>query len=296
MLNTFENLWNGTLTGEARLNALKYVDSNICLENKDSGEHFLYHVAKNGETKLLRKLTDVEVLGTVGLLAKMFGYTTNEAGYKVLDSHVRAIYGDSITPNRARQMYERLAEKGFAACNVALGAGSFSTQCAETVDGKLLPFTRDSYGIAVKATWCEAEQDIPVYAERALEDKDMLLEMAGRDVALYNVNCSTAYRVHVDENLHVHYGETIDESNLPKIKVERQLFKNPKTDTGKFKKSQKGLIYVTEENGEIVAYDGYTTDTIPKEGNLLQPIFRDGKMLKETTLAEIRNRLHNNNF
>ena len=238
----------------------------------------------------------MQVLGTVGLLAKMFGYTTNEAGYKVLDSHVRAIYGDSITPNRARQMYERLAEKGFAACNVALGAGSFSTQCAETVDGKLLPFTRDSYGIAVKATWCEAEKDIPIYTERAIEDKDMLLEMVGRDIALYNVNCSITYKAYIDENLHIHYGETLDESNLPKVKVERQLFKNPKTDTGKFKKSQKGLIYVTEENGEIVAYDGYTTDTIPKEGNLLQPIFRDGKMLKETTLAEIRNKLHNNNF
>ena len=39
--------------------------------------------------------------GTVELLWEMFGGTINEAGYKVLDSHVRAIYGDSITPNRA---------------------------------------------------------------------------------------------------------------------------------------------------------------------------------------------------
>lgn len=179
----------------------------------------------------------VEALGTVGLLWKMFGGTVNNAGYKVLDKHVRAIYGDSITPNRANQMYQRLAEKGFAACNVALGAGSFSTQCAETPYGELLPFTRDSYGIAVKATWCQ--------------DKT---------------------------------GE------------ERQLFKNPKTDTGKFKKSQRGLIYVTEENGEIVAYDGYTTETLPKEGNLLQPIFKDGKMLHEVSLNDVRQRLHNNNF
>lgn len=180
----------------------------------------------------------VEVMGTVELLWNMFGGTVNEAGYKVLDKHVRAIYGDSITPTRAEQMYRRLAEKGFAACNVALGAGSFSTQCAETPDGRLFPFTRDSYGIAVKATWCADE----------------------------------------------HKGE------------ERQLFKNPKTDTGKFKKSQKGLIYVTEENGEIVAYDGYTTETLPKEGNLLQPIFRDGKMLHEVSLNDVRQRLHNNNF
>ena len=180
----------------------------------------------------------VESLGTVGLLAKMFGYITNAEGYKVLNPHVRAIYGDSITPTRAREIYQRLADKGFAANNVALGAGSFSTQCAETPDGRLLPFTRDSYGIAVKATWCADETK----------------------------------------------GE------------ERQLFKNPKTDTGKFKKSQKGLIWVGyDENGEIIAKDGYTTDTLP-EGNLLQPIFRDGKMVKETTLAEIRERLHGGDF
>ena len=87
--------------------------------------------------------TSVELLGTVELLWKLFGGTVNEAGYRVLDKHVRAIYGDSITPNRANQIYQRLAEKGFASCNVALGAGSFSTQCAETADGRLLPFTRD---------------------------------------------------------------------------------------------------------------------------------------------------------
>jgi hypothetical protein len=68
------------------------------------------------------------------------------------------------------------------------------------------------------------------------------------------------------------------------------------TDTGKFKKSQKGLIWVGyDENGEIIAKDGYTTSTLP-ENSLLQPIFRDGKMLKETTLAEIRERLHNGDF
>lgn len=205
-------------------------------ENEDNWA--LYHINDDFTATKVRDVTKHEKLGTVGLLWEMFGGTVNNAGYKVLDKHVRAIYGDSITPNRANQIYQRLAERGFASCNVALGAGSFSTQCAETTDGRLLPFTRDSYGIAVKATWCADE----------------------------------------------HKGE------------ERQLFKNPKTDTGKFKKSQKGLIYVTEENEEIVAYDGYTTETLPKEGNLLQPIFRDGKMLKETTLTEIRQRLHNNKF
>ena len=237
VLDKFAKLFSGELTDKERGRLINKLGKDICVENKDTGEYFTYHIEMNGSSKLVSKITEVEVLGTVGLLAEMFGYTVNEAGYKVLDSHVRAIYGDSITPNRAEQMYRRLAEKGFAANNVALGAGSFSTQCAETPDGRLLPFTRDSYGIAVKATWCQ--------------DKD---------------------------------GD------------ERQLFKNPKTDTGKFKKSQKGLIYVSlDKNGEIIAREEFTTKDIP-DNNMLQPIFRDGKMVNETTLAEIRNRLHNNDF
>lgn len=217
--------------------AAVFVDKPFFVEDEQKYYKLVKTEGKDGYVAVDGK--SIVQKGTVELLWEMFGGTVNEAGYKVLDSHVRAIYGDSITPTRAKQMYSRLAEKGFAACNVALGAGSFSTQCAETEDGQLLPFTRDSYGIAVKATWCADETK----------------------------------------------GE------------ERQLFKNPKTDTGKFKKSQKGLIYVTtDENGEIIARDGYTTETIPKDGNLLQPIFRDGKMLKETTLAEVRQRLHNNDF
>lgn len=218
---------------------------DINVIDKETGKVYKYHVnkgCKDGEDNdwtvtLVKEYTHEEAVGTVELLWEMFGGTVNAAGYKVLNSHVRAIYGDSITPTRAEQIYQRLAQKGFAANSVALGAGSFSTQCAETPDGRLLPFTRDSYGIAVKATWCM--------------DKD---------------------------------GD------------ERQLFKNPKTDTGKFKKSQKGLIWVgLDENGEIIAKDGFTTDTLP-ENSLLQPIFRDGKMLKETSLAEIREKLHNGDF
>lgn len=178
-----------------------------------------------------------EIKGTVELLWDLFGGMINEAGYKVLNSHVRCIYGDSITPARAEQIYARLEAKGFAACNVALGAGSFSMNCIEGENGQLYPFTRDSYGIAVKATYAK------------------------------NSN-----------------GE------------EYQLFKNPKTDTGKFKKSQKGLIHVRVENGEIVAYDGYDSKTFPKEENMLQVVFRDGKMIKETTLTEVRDRLHDNKF
>lgn len=78
----------------------------------------------------------------------IFGGTINEQGYKVLDSHIGAIYGDSITPERQVQIYERLAAKGFAATNIVLGIGSYTYQYN----------TRDSLGFAAKGAWFEVEE------------------------------------------------------------------------------------------------------------------------------------------
>lgn len=62
-----------------------------------------------------------------------------------------------------------------------------------------------------------------------------------------------------------------------------------------FKKSQKGLCYVYEENGELKYKDEYTSEDIP-EGNLLETVFKDGKLMKEYTLREIRQRLNGGEF
>lgn len=86
--------------------------------------------------------------GVIELLWDIFGGTVNEQGYKVLDSHIGAIYGDSITPERQVQIYERLAAKGFAATNIVLGVGSFTYQYN----------TRDTLGYACKGSWFEVEE------------------------------------------------------------------------------------------------------------------------------------------
>ena len=96
------------------------------------------------------------VTETVFKLWDIFGGTVNSKGYKVLDPHVKAIYGDSITVQRCEQIYEILTEKGFACSNVALGVGSFSFQCIEE-DGILKPFTRDTFSSCIKATYCEID-------------------------------------------------------------------------------------------------------------------------------------------
>ncbi len=177
------------------------------------------------------------VTETVFRLWEIFGGTINTKGYKVLNPHIKAIYGDSITPQRAEKIYKTLVEKGFACNNVSLGVGSFSMQCVEEGD-ILKPFTRDTFGIAVKAT----------------------------------------------------YGEMGDRPLL--------IFKNPKTDDGHFKKSQRGMCCVFEnENGEITYQDGFDKNTFPKnKENLLKTVFKDGKTVKEFTLAEIRQTLHGGKF
>ena len=92
-----------------------------------------------------RKISPAEQKGVIELLWDVFGGTTNEQGYKVLDSHIGAIYGDSITIDRADEICERLEAKGFASTNVVLGIGSFTYQYN----------TRDTFGFAMKATYVE---------------------------------------------------------------------------------------------------------------------------------------------
>jgi nicotinamide phosphoribosyltransferase len=94
------------------------------------------------------------VTRTVFKLWDEFGGTVNSKGYKVLNPHVKAIYGDSITVQRCEQIYQILMDNGFACSNVALGVGSFSFQCIEE-DGILKPFTRDTFSSCIKATYCE---------------------------------------------------------------------------------------------------------------------------------------------
>ncbi len=175
------------------------------------------------------------VTKTVFRLWDIFGGTVNQKGYKVLDPHVKAIYGDSITIQRCEEIYRILMEAGFACSNVALGVGSFSMQCVEE-EGILKPFTRDTFCSCIKATYCE---------------------IAG----------------------------------LP-----HPIFKNPKE--GGFKKSQKGCcVVLRDENDRLVYQDGFTWQKACEyPGNLFIPVFRDGKLLREQSLAEIRALLHNGAF
>jgi nicotinamide phosphoribosyltransferase len=109
-----------------------------------------------------------EFKGVIELLWDVFGGTINEQGYKVLDSHIGAIYGDSITIDRAEQICSRLEAKGFASTNIVLGVGSFTYQFN----------TRDTFGFAMKATYVELE--VPKFGE--LVDQNLNTEIIGREI------------------------------------------------------------------------------------------------------------------
>jgi nicotinamide phosphoribosyltransferase len=99
--------------------------------------------------------------GLIELLWDTFGGTINEQGYKVLDSHIGAIYGDSITIERCEQICERLKAKGFASTNIVFGVGSYSMGYA----------TRDNQGGAVKSTYVEINgEGVEIFKDPVTDD------------------------------------------------------------------------------------------------------------------------------
>jgi nicotinamide phosphoribosyltransferase len=102
-------------------------------------------IIKDNNTGISREISEAEYKGVVELLWETFGGTMTEKGYKLLDSHIGTIYGDSITMDRATEICERLKAKGFASINWVAGIGSYTYQCN----------TRDTFGFAMKATYGE---------------------------------------------------------------------------------------------------------------------------------------------
>ena len=159
--------------------------------------------------------------GVVTLLAEIFGTTTNEKGFKMLDSHIGAIYGDAITIERCTDICQRLKRKGFASTNVVYGIGSYTYQFT----------TRDTLGFAMKST-----------------------------------------------------SVTIDG-------VQTAIFKDPITDDGT-KKSAVGRVLVHRDMDGKLYYQDESSQYLDESEDLLTPLFKDGKLLKETTLAEIKQRMN----
>jgi nicotinamide phosphoribosyltransferase len=107
----------------------------------DSGDpvDILCGISSNDSAKYLQA-TELERKGLIECLWDIFG-GTEKNGLKLLDSHIGAIYGDSITLERQDLIINKLVAKGFVP-NVVLGIGSYTYQYV----------TRDTHGSAMKAT------------------------------------------------------------------------------------------------------------------------------------------------
>ncbi|WGH49586.1 nicotinate phosphoribosyltransferase [Alishewanella phage vB_AspM_Slicko01] len=80
------------------------------------------------------------------------------------------------------------------------------------------------------------------------------------------------------------HGSAIKATNVLKSGVDFAIAKEPKTDIGK--KSAKGLLRIERIDGKLVQFDQQTREQ--EQGGLLEVVFEDGKLLKKTTLQEIR--------
>jgi nicotinamide phosphoribosyltransferase len=127
--------------------------------DKESYENYMKHPQPD--------YRDFQQKGSIELLWETFGGTITDMGYKLLDSHIGLIYGDSITRDRAIDICQRLKNKGFASINWVAGIGSYTYQCN----------TRDTFGMAIKATYCEALSSdkktlykIPIFKDPKTDD------------------------------------------------------------------------------------------------------------------------------
>lgn len=83
-----------------------------------------------------------EFKGSLEILWDVFGGSYTETGHRLLNPRVGLIYGDSITPQRACDILQRMYEQGWCSSNIVFGVGSFTYQ----------RITRDTLGFAIKAT------------------------------------------------------------------------------------------------------------------------------------------------
>lgn len=121
--------------------------------------------------------------GLIECLWDIFGGTVTEQGYKVLDPHIGAIYGDSITLERAKDIITRLKAKGFASTNVVFGIGSFTYQHN----------TRDSFGHAMKATWAQVDGEERLLFKDPKTDDGTKKSQRGRVIVLKDADDEISY-------------------------------------------------------------------------------------------------------
>lgn len=92
---------------------------------------------------------------TVQKLWDLFGGTVNTKGYKELNPKIGIIYGDGCQYSKIKEIWTQLEELGFAANTILFGVGAFSFSAMSTPEDGMVCLTRDTFGFAMKSTYCE---------------------------------------------------------------------------------------------------------------------------------------------
>lgn len=88
-------------------------------------------------------------------LAKNFGYTTNDKGYKVLNPKVRIIYGDFIRYGMIDDILAALEEDGFSTDNIIFGMGGALLQ---GVNRDTFKFALKTSAVKINGDWSEVSK------------------------------------------------------------------------------------------------------------------------------------------
>lgn len=158
----------------------KYYEAHVdnCQWNRYDKQYYFLDMYDEANLVIEEFTPTPEQIGVVELLWDEFGGTINENGYKVLDSHIGAIYGDSITPERAEAICHHLSKKGFASTNVVFGIGSYTYQYV----------TRDTFGFAMKTTWVQIKGEEKLVYKDPITDDGTKKSLKGLCVVLVDDN------------------------------------------------------------------------------------------------------------
>jgi nicotinamide phosphoribosyltransferase len=136
VFNAVENLWGGTLR-----ETVAGRDGTLVIR-PDSGD-------------------PLEVVPwCLEALGHRFGTTTNGAGFRVLDGHVRVIQGDGMDYQSIGALYERIVDLGWAAENLTVGSGG----------GLLQKVNRDTCGFAFKASEATVDGEVRPISKSPVTD------------------------------------------------------------------------------------------------------------------------------
>lgn len=128
------------------------LNEDECVHDISSDEYFLSEKGSDGEYRLIR-ISKEEAEGSLISLWNTFGgeeVETKAGLMKLINPAVGLIYGEAISQQHQKEIYERMIEMGFSAVNVLMGKGSYAS-----LEGS----TRDLFSMSYKQTFSEATID-----------------------------------------------------------------------------------------------------------------------------------------